>query len=171
MISLLSIACTSHTCVTHKQLIKKKQPQNANKEKAKKKKRKGPRPVAEQLRRKAAMAAGEALSSSDSSSSSEEDLSSSEAESLLAEDPTYRLPPRDPPPPRYTPFIDTIFGGKLASVIVCEECRGVSRIEEDFLDISLPIKGDDGKVRRVSRCPLARLKTDTADLHVLSCLL
>ncbi|KAK9900033.1 cysteine proteinase [Cystobasidium minutum MCA 4210] len=132
-------------------LIKKKQPQNANKEKAKKKKRKGPRPVAEQLRRKAAMAAGEALSSSDSSSSSEEDLSSSEAESLLAEDPTYRLPPRDPPPPRYTPFIDTIFGGKLASVIVCEECRGVSRIEEDFLDISLPIKGDDGKVRRRDR--------------------
>lgn len=96
------------------------------------------------------MAAGEALSSSDSSSSSDEDVSSSEAESLLAEDPTYRLPARDPPPPRYTPFIDTIFGGKLASVIVCEECRGVSRIEEDFLDISLPIKGDDGKVRRVS---------------------
>lgn len=137
------------------QLIKKIQPQPAQK-KSKKKKRKGPRPVAEQLRRKAALAAGETLSSDTSSSEGEEDLSSSEAESILSEDPTYRLPPRDPPPPRYTPFIDTIFGGKLASVIVCEECRGVSRIEEDFLDISLPIKGDDGKVRRVSDVPISK---------------
>lgn len=134
------------------QLIKKLQPQPDTKPKQKKKKRKGSLPVAEVLRRKAALAAGETLSSSESeeSSSDDDDMSSSEAESLLAEDPSYRLPPRDPPPPRYKPFIDTIFGGKLASVIVCEECRGVSRIEEDFLDISLPIKGDDGKVRRVS---------------------
>lgn len=136
------------------QLIKKINPPPPPKQKKpkNKKKRKGDRPIADQLRRKAAGSNEEIITSSESegSSSSEDDLSSSEAESLLAEDPTYRLPTREPPPPRYTPFIDTIFGGKLASVIVCEECRGVSRIEEDFLDISLPIKSDDGKVRRVS---------------------
>jgi hypothetical protein len=84
-----------------------------------------------------------------SSDSESDDLDTSEAESLLAEDPTYRMPSHPPPSKRYTPFIDTIFGGKLASVIVCEECRGVSRIEEDFLDISLPLKSDEGKVKRV----------------------
>ena len=87
--------------------------------------------------------------SATSSDSDSDDLDTSEAESLLAEDPTYRLPVHPPPARRFTPFIDTIFGGKLASVIVCEECRGVSRIEEDFLDISLPLKSDEGKVKRV----------------------
>lgn len=94
----------------------------------------------------------DAVSRSATSSSSEsdsDDLDTSEAESLLAEDPTYRMPAHPLPAKKYTPFIDTIFGGKLASVIVCEECRGVSRIEEDFLDISLPLKSDEGKVKRV----------------------
>lgn len=103
-------------------------------------------------RQKVTRPAGEAAGSdaSDSSSSADE-LETSEAESLLAEDPTYRPAPRAPQPKRYTPFIDTLFGGKLASVIVCEECRGVSRIEEDFLDISLPLKSDDAKLKRVSQ--------------------
>jgi hypothetical protein len=123
------------------QLIKKTNPATANKSKVvKKKRRKG---VADELRRKAG---GSEVSSSESDS---DDMQTSEAESLLAEDPTYRLPKKHQPESRYTPFIETIFGGKLASVIVCEECRGVNRIEEDFLDISLPIKGDDGKVKRV----------------------
>lgn len=125
------------------QLIKKvNPPPQANKPKVtKKKRRKG---VADELRRKAAGSEGT------SSESDSDDMETSEAESLLAEDPTYRLPRKHQRESRYTPFIETIFGGKLASVIVCEECRGVNRIEEDFLDISLPIKGDDGKVKRVS---------------------
>lgn len=102
--------------------------------------------MAEELRRRSA-----AKDSKESSSESDtDDLSTSEADSLLAEDPSSRHSQSSPPDPKYRPFIETIFGGRFASVIVCEECRGVNRLEEDFLDISLPIKGDDGKVKRVS---------------------
>lgn len=129
------------------QLIKKLHPPPAPKPSKKKQKRGG----GARTRGTNKLNETSASSSSSDADDSSDDLDSSEAESLLAEDPTYRLPSRPPPEPRFTPFIETIFGGKLASVIVCEECRGVNRIEEDFLDISLPIKGDDGaKVRRVS---------------------
>lgn len=127
------------------QLIKKLQPQPAKPVNRKKRRAKG---VAAELARKAERARGGAISSSSESDS--DDLDSSEAESLLAEDEEYRAPPKPPQQPRYTPFIEKLFGGKLASVIVCEQCRGITRIEEDFLDISLPIKADDGKVRRVN---------------------
>lgn len=123
------------------QLIKKLQPPSPARDKKKKRKKE-----ARSADRQRLDGAHTATSSSESDS---DDIATSEAESLLAEDPTYRMPTHPLLPKRYTPFIDTIFGGKLASVIVCEECRGVSRIEEDFLDISLPLKSDEGKVKRV----------------------
>ena len=36
-----------------------------------------------------------------------------------------------------------VFGGQLASILVCEKCKKVSFNYEDFDDISLPIKQDD----------------------------
>ncbi|KAF9908777.1 Ubiquitin carboxyl-terminal hydrolase 45 [Linnemannia zychae] len=44
-------------------------------------------------------------------------------------------------PPKYTPFIDTCFSGKLVSVIVCDACKKCSYAYEDYYDLSLPIKG------------------------------
>lgn len=35
--------------------------------------------------------------------------------------------------------MDSIFGGRLASTVQCNECRSVSRTVEHFLDLSLPI--------------------------------
>lgn len=129
------------------QLIKKLEPQPPPKKVRRKKTAYKDLPIAQQLK-----AQGQRIqTAAEEQGSSEDDMSTSEAESLLEEDPTYRLPAKAAPAPRYTPFIESIFGGKLASVIVCEGCRGVARIEEDFLDLSLSIKSDDGKVRKVSR--------------------
>ncbi|KAK9760318.1 hypothetical protein K7432_015792, partial [Basidiobolus ranarum] len=36
-------------------------------------------------------------------------------------------------------YIDSFFGGKLVSLIVCDICKSVSYSYEDFLDLSLPI--------------------------------
>ncbi|KAF9205998.1 Ubiquitin carboxyl-terminal hydrolase 16 [Haplosporangium sp. Z 27] len=43
--------------------------------------------------------------------------------------------------PRYAPFIDSCFSGKLVSVIVCQSCKKCSYAYEDYFDLSLPVKG------------------------------
>ncbi|WWD16062.1 hypothetical protein CI109_100487 [Kwoniella shandongensis] len=52
---------------------------------------------------------------------------------------------------RLIPFVDVLFGGSLASVVVCEKCKSVSHTYEGFLDISLSLKGDDPKPRKRDR--------------------
>ncbi|KAG0707961.1 peptidase C19, ubiquitin carboxyl-terminal hydrolase 2 [Suillus ampliporus] len=52
----------------------------------------------------------------------------------------------DPSPPEQealTPFVDMLFGGKLASILVCQACKHVSHTYEDFNDLSLSIKAED----------------------------
>lgn len=51
---------------------------------------------------------------------------------------------------RMIPFVDVLFGGSLASVVVCEKCKSVSHTYEGFLDISLSLKGDGPRARKVS---------------------
>ncbi|KAJ7151069.1 hypothetical protein C8R46DRAFT_492893 [Mycena filopes] len=53
--------------------------------------------------------------------------------------------PPPPPPPEDAPIAlaDMIFGGKLASILVCQKCKHVSNTYEDFNDLSLSIKHDD----------------------------
>ncbi|ORY27212.1 hypothetical protein BCR39DRAFT_539027 [Naematelia encephala] len=52
---------------------------------------------------------------------------------------------------RMVPFTDVLFGGSLASVVVCESCRSVSHTYEGFLDISLSLKGDEPRARKRDR--------------------
>ena len=40
-------------------------------------------------------------------------------------------------------FVDMLFGGRLASILVCEKCKKVSVTYEDFNDLSLSIKPED----------------------------
>ncbi|CCM00727.1 uncharacterized protein FIBRA_02767 [Fibroporia radiculosa] len=40
-------------------------------------------------------------------------------------------------------FVDMLFGGRLASILVCEKCQKVSLTYEDFNDLSLSIKPED----------------------------
>lgn len=40
-------------------------------------------------------------------------------------------------------FVDMLFGGKLASILVCQACKHVSHTYEDFSDLSLSIKPED----------------------------
>lgn len=40
-------------------------------------------------------------------------------------------------------LIDVVWGGRLASMVICEGCRHVSHNYEDFLDISLPLRPED----------------------------
>jgi hypothetical protein len=40
-----------------------------------------------------------------------------------------------------TTFVENIFGGKLSSTIVCTGCGSVSRVYEQFLDLSLQVPG------------------------------
>ncbi|KAI0747091.1 hypothetical protein C8Q80DRAFT_1179265 [Daedaleopsis nitida] len=40
-------------------------------------------------------------------------------------------------------FVDMLFGGQLASILVCEKCKKVSIRHEDFNDLSLSIKPED----------------------------
>ncbi|KAI6001563.1 peptidase C19, ubiquitin carboxyl-terminal hydrolase 2 [Pisolithus orientalis] len=42
-----------------------------------------------------------------------------------------------------TSFVDMLFGGKLASILVCQTCKHVSHTYEDFNDLSLSIKAED----------------------------
>ncbi|EGO30092.1 peptidase C19, ubiquitin carboxyl-terminal hydrolase 2 [Serpula lacrymans var. lacrymans S7.9] len=44
---------------------------------------------------------------------------------------------------RLISFVDMLFGGKLASVLVCQACKHVSHTYEDFNDLSLSIKAED----------------------------
>jgi hypothetical protein len=71
-----------------------------------------------------------------------------------------RQPPPPPPPPgkkrrtrpsvdtipeedKLIPFVDMVFGGKLASILVCDTCKKISVTHEDFHDLSLSIKPED----------------------------
>ncbi|KAJ7819390.1 hypothetical protein B0H14DRAFT_3089398 [Mycena olivaceomarginata] len=49
------------------------------------------------------------------------------------------LPPEDAP----IALADMIFGGKLASILICQKCKHVSQTYEDFSDLSLSIKQED----------------------------
>ncbi|KAJ7033128.1 hypothetical protein C8F04DRAFT_1261223 [Mycena alexandri] len=53
--------------------------------------------------------------------------------------------PPPPAPPEDAPIAlaDMIFGGKLASILVCQKCKHVSNTYEDFNDLSLSIKHED----------------------------
>ncbi|KAG0344050.1 Ubiquitin carboxyl-terminal hydrolase 16 [Podila humilis] len=46
----------------------------------------------------------------------------------------------------FAPFIETCFGGKLVSVIVCDACKKCSYSHEDYFDLSLPLKGPGAAV-------------------------
>ncbi|KAJ7255305.1 hypothetical protein C8J57DRAFT_1346057 [Mycena rebaudengoi] len=67
--------------------------------------------------------------------------------------------PAAPPPPADTliSLADMIFGGKLASILVCQKCKHVSHTYEDFNDLSLSIKHEDYDVRGARKRD--RLKT------------
>jgi len=62
-------------------------------------------------------------------------------------------PPQDDGP---VPFVDMLFGGKLASILVCQTCKHVSHTYEDFNDLSLSIKAED-YVRERKRDKLKQL--------------
>lgn len=49
---------------------------------------------------------------------------------------------------RARPFIESVFGGKLVGIIVCDACKHVSLTNEDFLDISLPLHSGASKSRK-----------------------
>ncbi|GAA5973137.1 hypothetical protein JCM11641_006287 [Rhodosporidiobolus odoratus] len=50
------------------------------------------------------------------------------------------------------PFVGSVFEGKLASFIICDECKTVSLTKEDFMDLSLSLKDEQGnKMRKRDR--------------------
>lgn len=60
--------------------------------------------------------------------------------------PTKRPQPHQPATPaddQLLSFVDMLFGGKLASILVCQACKHVSHTYEDFSDLSLSIKPED----------------------------
>lgn len=44
---------------------------------------------------------------------------------------------------KLVPFVDMLFGGRLTSILVCQECKHISHTYEDFNDLSLSIKPED----------------------------
>ncbi|KAJ7484417.1 hypothetical protein FB451DRAFT_84459 [Mycena latifolia] len=48
-----------------------------------------------------------------------------------------------PPEDASISLADMIFGGKLASILVCQKCKHISHTYEDFNDLSLSIKQED----------------------------
>ncbi|KAJ7259529.1 hypothetical protein B0H12DRAFT_1108521 [Mycena haematopus] len=46
---------------------------------------------------------------------------------------------------------EMIFGGKLASILVCQKCKHVSQTYEDFSDLSLSLKQEDYHVKKRDR--------------------
>ncbi|KZS97203.1 cysteine proteinase [Sistotremastrum niveocremeum HHB9708] len=59
--------------------------------------------------------------------------------------------PEIPPEEKLVSFVDSTFGGQLASFIVCEQCKHISITYEPFDDLSLSIKNDESKERRRDR--------------------
>lgn len=57
-------------------------------------------------------------------------------------------------------LIDVIWGGRLASMVICEGCRHISHNYEDFLDISLPLRPEDALTGPASRRHRMRLMPD-----------
>lgn len=55
--------------------------------------------------------------------SSESDSSSSSSESSEDEDEQQDVDPQGQPQPKMRPFIASVFDGKLASVVICDECK------------------------------------------------
>ncbi|KAF8551761.1 cysteine proteinase [Imleria badia] len=51
--------------------------------------------------------------------------------------------PTPQPPDELLSVVDMLFGGKLASILVCQTCKHVSHTYEDFSDLSLSIKPED----------------------------
>jgi ubiquitin C-terminal hydrolase len=37
-------------------------------------------------------------------------------------------------------FVDSVFCGELASIVICQQCNDMSVIYEPFLDLSLPLR-------------------------------
>ena len=60
---------------------------------------------------------------------------------------------------RLESFVDMLFGGQLASILVCERCKKISLTHEDFNDLSLSIKPEDyvnkdrkrDRIRKIAR--------------------
>ncbi|KAG8735412.1 hypothetical protein FRC10_010617 [Ceratobasidium sp. 414] len=59
-------------------------------------------------------------------------------------DPAAASVPEDP----FIPFADMVFGGTLASILVCEGCKHISHTYEDFMDLSLSIKPEDAREKK-----------------------
>ncbi|KAJ6508689.1 hypothetical protein C8R45DRAFT_449905 [Mycena sanguinolenta] len=57
------------------------------------------------------------------------------------------------PPPEDAPIAlaELVFGGKLASILVCQKCKHVSQTYEDFSDLSLSLKQEDYHVKKRDR--------------------
>ncbi|KAI0088186.1 hypothetical protein BDY19DRAFT_994108 [Irpex rosettiformis] len=51
--------------------------------------------------------------------------------------------PSIPDEDKLTPFVDMVFRGQLASILVCDTCKKISVTTEDFHDLSLSIKPED----------------------------
>jgi hypothetical protein len=86
----------------------------------------------------------------------------SEATSTASSIPVPHLEPpaQKPPPTADTPaeerddlvsFVDLLFGGRLASMIVCGTCKSVSHTYEDFMDLSMSMPGEAPKEKKVSK--------------------
>ncbi|KAF9154807.1 Ubiquitin carboxyl-terminal hydrolase 45 [Linnemannia schmuckeri] len=69
-------------------------------------------------------------------------------------------------PPKYVPFIDTCFSGKLVSVIVCDACKKCSYAYEDYYDLSLPIKGAPVSIGSGSLMDRLRAKSRAAGFEL-----
>ena len=59
---------------------------------------------------------------------------------------------------------DMLFGGRLASILVCQKCKNVSHTYEDFNDLSLSIKAED-YARERKRDRLKNLAKKFKNLH------
>ncbi|KIM24064.1 hypothetical protein M408DRAFT_318882, partial [Serendipita vermifera MAFF 305830] len=69
-------------------------------------------------------------------------------------------PPIEPPPEpipeeqRLVSFIDQLFCGQLASMLICSSCKKVSHTYEPFMDLSLSLRSDEDKESKASRSGL-----------------
>jgi ubiquitin carboxyl-terminal hydrolase 16/45 len=71
------------------------------------------------------------------------------------EPPAQKLPPTADTPAEerddLVSFVDLLFGGRLASMIVCGTCKSVSHTYEDFMDLSMSMPGEAPKEKKVSK--------------------